>query len=275
VTDLEGGVRADIGRRSPELERMKPLGAVVDASRGAFVVAVPRLKGELDRAEGARAALPQLKDAGGLPRWREVVLVVAFLVGVVAVSFILPSPRNGRVAIDVDAGALWVGVLAVVSLVGLVSQERTRPRSKYFGSRTRNGFRMYLFLAVLWAVALAFIVINWDEVDDYEPWGPIAGVCLLAAAILGAIALAVYARRADRDALGSPEFIHATEPVVDPVEQWWAGVALKLSPAERGSADKSYDVVLTVLEEKRIIRPQDARRLRRKKPPVVWAGDAS
>ena len=274
MSDLEDGVRADVGRRSAALERMKPLGAVVDASRGAFVVAVPRLRGELDRAEAHRSEMPQ-RGADPVPRWREVVLIVAFVLGIVAVSFILPSPRNGRVAVDVDAGALWVGLFAAVSVAGLVSQERARPRSKYFGARGGNGFRMYLFLAVLWAVALVFIVISWDEVDEYEPLGPIVGACLLAASILGVIALAVYARRADRAVLASPEFVQATEPVVDPVEQWWAAVAMKLSPAERGAADKSYDVVLTVLEEKRIIRPQDARRLRRKKPPVVWAGDAS
>ena len=62
---------------------------------------------------------------------------------------------------------------------------------------------------------------------------------------------------------------------LDPVDDWWATMALALSPAERGAGDTSYRIALEVLVEERVIRERDARRLRRKKPPVVWAGDAA
>lgn len=121
---------------------------------------------------------------------------------------------------------------------------------------------------------------NWTEqVAPGNATIPVLGVILLSGSIVGVSALALVARRRDRAARTDPAVAAKDEwgrgaADVDPVEQWWTELPNKLSPAERGAADRSYGVAIDVLERERIIRPADARRLRRKKPPVVWRGDA-
>jgi hypothetical protein len=274
MADLESTVRAEIDRRSTELAGVKRLDAVVEASRQALLAAVPRMTASLDSATANRAELP-LRPAG--PRRGHTTLVVLVAIfGALVPAMVLPSPRNGRPALDVDQGAIWVGVWAVAAFVCSVVISRDQLASKYLNPRGR-GSRLFIAFAVIWALTLVYILFNWDDVDRYEPLVPIIGMVMLVLSIVGVLVLWVRARRVEREYWAGVADAGGVDPAVwvDPVAEWWANVARQLSPAERGAGDKSYELTLTVLEERGIIRAQDARRLRRKNPPVVWAGDAS
>ncbi|MFD4959690.1 hypothetical protein [Microbacterium sp. NPDC058389] len=274
MPDLESTVRAEIDRRSPELTKAKRLDAVVDASRQALLAVVPRLQPGLAAATARQAELPP--RPADTSRGHVTLVVFALLFGAFAPAMVLPSPRNGRPVIDVDQGALWVGIWAVASLVCFALLSRRQLTSKYLNPRVK-GSRIFIVFAVIWIVTLVYILFNWDEVDMWEPFLPILGTVMLVLSIVGMIVLWVRAKGVEKRYWAEVAAAGGVDPAAegDPVAEWWAGVAAQLTPAERGAGDTSYGVTLRALEERGIIRAQDAARLRRKNPPVVWAGDAS
>ncbi|WP_133241761.1 hypothetical protein [Microbacterium sp. Gd 4-13] len=272
------GVVAELKDRIPDLRRRTRLDAVVEASRAALLVAVPRLRGDYDsvvRRAGAAPARPSR------PTWgvRDTVTVVALLLGLLVAGLVLPSPRNGRPALGVDAAALWVGLCAVAAFAIFVALERGRRDTLLLGAHTRGAWRLFVVLAVVWAAVFVYMVLNGDDVDRFEPQAPIAGFVLLGLSVVGMAGLAIVARRRDRVALLDPAVAAKDEWGVsaggdDPIDEWWASLPTKLAPAERSVADRSYGTAIEVLEREGIIRGGDARRLRRKNPSVVWRGDA-
>lgn len=278
MSDLTTGVGAALKDRIPELRRRKRLDAVVEASRAAFLVAVPRLRGEYDnvvRRSGETPARPSRATWG----MRDTVTVVALLLGLLVAGLVLPSPRNGRPALGVDTAALWVGLCAVAAFAIFAALERGRRDTLLLGAHTRGAWRLYIVLAVVWAAVLVYMLASWDDVDRFEPQLPIAGVVLLGLSVAGMAALAVVARRRDHAALLDPAVAAKDEWGVsagegDPADEWWASLPTRLAPAERSVADRSYGTTIDVLEREGIIRAGDARRLRRKNPSVVWRGDA-
>ncbi|WP_203582275.1 hypothetical protein [Microbacterium hibisci] len=277
MADLTADIGAELRTRLPDLRSHKKLDAVVAASRAAVLVAVPRLRGEHDAVVARRG--PARPGRPSLWTPREVLALAALLTGFIAAALVLPSPRNGRPALGVDNAALWVGVLAAATLIVFALLEPGRRDSLLFGAHTRNAPKMYIFLAVLWALVFAYMLANWDDVDRWEPALPTTGLVLLGASIVGIAVLAVVARRHDKAALAEPDVAAKDDwgrsaKDADPVEEWWVALPAKLSPAERGAADRSYRAALDVLEREQLIRPADGKRLRRKNPPVVWRGDA-
>ncbi|RKT35940.1 hypothetical protein DEU34_0446 [Microbacterium sp. AG1240] len=278
MSDLTTGVGAELKNRIPELRSRKRLDAVVEASRAAVLVAVPRLRGEHDNVVRRADATPARPSR---PTWgiRDTVTVVALLLGLLAAGLVLPSPRNGRPALGVDTAALWVGLCAVAAFAIFVALERGRRDTLLLGAHTRGAWRLYIVLAVVWAAVFVYMSLNWDDVDRFEPQLPIAGLVLLGLSVVGMAGLAVVARRRDRIALLDPAVAAKDEWGVsvgdgDPVDEWWASLPTKLAAAERSVADRSYGTTIDVLEREGIIRAGDARRLRRKNPSVVWRGDA-
>lgn len=270
-------VVAELKDRIPDLRRRTRLDAVVEASRAALLVAVPRLRGDYDsvvRRAGAAPARPSR------PTWgvRDTVTVVALLLGLLVAGLVLPSPRNGRPALGVDTAALWVGLCAVAAFAIFVALERGRRDTLLLGAHTRGAWRLFVVLAVVWAAVFVYMVLNGDDVDRFEPQAPIAGFVLLGLSVVGMAGLAIVARRRDRVALLDPAVAAKDEWGVsagdDPIDEWWASLPTKLAPAERSVADRSYGTAIEVLEREGIIRGGDARRLRRKNPSVVWRGDA-
>lgn len=276
MTDLGSEVDTELMSQLSELRTRKKLDAVVEAARAAVVVAVPRLRSQYTAlSERHGAASPQRPSLWSA---RSVITVSAFLLGVVAAGIALPSPRDGRPALGVDDASIWVGVLAAVTVLVSALLESGRRDCPMMGAHTRNAPRLYLFLAILWTLVLAYMIGNWDDVNSFEPELPITGLVLLGCAIIGIAVLAVIARRHDRVALSDPAVAAKDEWGViagdDSVGEWWAKLPSALSPVERGAANRSYAVTIDVLERERVIRPRDARRLRRKNPSVVWRGDA-
>lgn len=278
MSDLTTDVAAELTARIPELRSRKRLDAVVDASRAALLVTVPRLRGEHDRVLRRSAESPTRSSR---PTWgmRDTVTVVALLLGLLVAGLVLPSPRNGRPALGVDTAALWVGLSAIAAFAIFAALERGRRDTLLLGAHTRGAWRLFVVLAVVWAVVFAYVALNWDDVDRFEPQLPIAGLVLLGLSVVGMVGLAVVARRRDRAALLDPAVAAKDEWGVsagdgDPVDEWWAALPTKLAPAERAAADRSYATTIDVLEREDIIRAGDARRLRRKNPSVVWRGDA-
>ncbi|GEM_PF-5820843 len=274
MPDLESTVRAEIDRRSSELTKAKRLDAVVEASRQSLLAVVPRLEPGLAAATAKRAELPP--RPADTSRGHVTLVVFAMLFGLFAPAMVLPSPRNGRPAIDVDQGALWVGIWAVASLVCFAVLSRRQLTSKYLNPRVK-GSRIFIVFAVIWILTLVYILFNWDEVDMWEPFLPILGTVLLVLSIIGIIVLWVRAKGVEKRYWAEVAAAGGVDQAAagDPVAEWWADVPRQLTPAERNDGDNSYGITLRVLEEQGIIRAQDAARLRRKNPPVVWAGDAS
>lgn len=274
MPDLESAVRAEIDRRSGELAGQKRLVAVVDAARQALLVTVPRLQPGLAAATERQAQLPP--RPADTSRGHTTLAVFALLFGAFAPAMVLPSPRTGRTVIDIDQGAIWTGIWAVASLVCFTLLARRQLTSKYLNPRVK-GSRIFLVFAVIWIVTLVYIFFNWDEVDMWEPFLPILGTVMLVLAIIGMFVLWVRARRVEKRYWAELAESGGPDPAAigDPVAEWWGGVASQLTPAERTAGDQSYSVALRALEERGIIRARDAARLRRKNPPVVWAGDAS
>lgn len=267
----EADVRAELRDRLGALRRVKRADAVVEAARAAVLAVVPRLRAGLESATRRRAELPPREPT--VSRTHDVMTVTAILLGILSPAMVLPS-RNGDGAFDVGDGAIWAGGFAAASLIWLVIVDSDRVNSKYLGARSGNARRLYVFFAILWAFVFVSMIVQWDETNRYEQEVPIFALVLLAVSSLGALVLAWRSRRADRAHLAA----HGEEDEpdrLDPVDDWWATMARTLSPAERGAGDTSYRIALEVLVEERVIRERDARRLRRKKPPVVWAGDAA
>lgn len=250
----------------------------MEAARLGVVVAVPRLRAELDAIASQRGAAPATPHTS----WRsprEIVFISGFLLAIISPALVLPSPRNGRPALGVDTAALWVGVVAAVAIIIFATLEPRRRDSIFIGAHTRNAPRLYLFFAVLWAAVFAYILGNWGEVNRFEPQLPTTGLVLLGLSVVGMAVLWFLARRRDRasredPAVAAKDEWGKTDAEADPVTQWWTAMPLRLSPAERGAADRSYRVVIDVLESEGIIRPADARRLGNRKPPQVWRGEA-
>lgn len=272
------GVVAELKDRIPDLRRRTRLDAVVEASRAALLVAVPRLRGDYDSVVRRASAAPARPSR---PTWgvRDTVTVVALLLGLLVAGLVLPSPRNGRPALGVDTAALWVGLCAVAAFAIFVALERGRRDTLLLGAHTRGAWRLFVVLAVVWAAVFVYMVLNGDDVDRFEPQAPIAGFVLLGLSVVGMAGLAIVARRRDRVALLDPAVAAKDEWGVsagddDPIDEWWASLPTKLAPAERSVADRSYGTAIEVLEREGIIRGGDARRLRRKNPSVVWRGDA-
>jgi hypothetical protein len=276
--DLYAAVHAELTTRLSKLRSQPRLDAVVEASRAAVLVSVPRL-----RSVHARLTRNSTGDGRGASRarWaaRDTATVFALLLGLLAAGLVLPSPRNGRPALGVDEAAMWVGLSAIASASIFWLLERGRLTSFLLGAHTRGAARLYVVFGVVWTVVLAYLMGNWDEVDRYEPARATLGIVLLSAAVVGIAALAVVARRRDRVALPDPvtaakdEWGHS-EADADPLRKWWAALPSKLTPAERRAADRSYGTTIDVLERERVLRARDARRLRRKNPAAVWRGDA-
>ncbi|GAA5202977.1 hypothetical protein [Microbacterium jejuense] len=272
MTELEAAVRAEIARWAADSTGADPSDAVVAASRRALLVAVPRLRPELDAATAAQAELPGAGDRPRRPRRGHSTLVVlALLFGAFAPAMVLPSPRNGRSAFDVGDGAIWMGVWAAASLICFALAARDQLRSKYLNPRVK-GARIFIFYAVVWAATLVFTVFHWDDVDRYEPLVPIIGAVILGASIIGIVVLWTHARQVERDHWAQ-EAVRATSGTPkDPVKKWWSNVSRRLTPGERGDGDRSYRFALAALVDDRIISTTDAQRLKRKQPPTVWAG---
>jgi hypothetical protein len=197
------------------------------------------------------------------------VILLGLLLAMIAPALVFPSPRTGRPALDIGEGALWVGLVAMMSIVLLASQESYRPRSKYLGVQTRgDARRVYLTLAIVWLVVLVYMIASWEDALSAGIL-PYIGVVLFVLALAGMITLWLRARRTDRTTAPSPTAI-----AVDPVDDWWAGAASRLSGREVALAEQSYAATLEALERLGITRPADTRRLRRRNPVLVWAGDS-
>lgn len=256
-----------------QLRAMPPLAAVVTAARVAAAAAVPRLRGEM--------------PAGGLDspsraprRWdgRDVVGVGALLTAMCAAALVLPSPRGGGPALTAEGGLLWTGLCAAVSALSFALLERRRVDMYTLGAQTRTAPRLYVFFSVLWAIVLVWCVTQ--GALRFPDWPQTSGAVLLVAALVTLVSLAVVARRRDRTARTDPRVAAKdawgrTRDDVDPVTEWWTRFPDRLTAGEREVARGSFERTLEVLVGERIIRPGVARRLRRKGPRAVWAGDAS
>lgn len=271
MATVKQSVLAAIEAERDRLASLKRSRAIVEGSRIALCVAVPRMAAGLDAAEHQREAMVTAgrRVTAEFVRWREVVICVGVLLAISAVAFIFPSPRNGRPAFDVGEGALWVGLFAIAAVALLASQESYRPRSYFLGVQTRgDARRVYLFFAVLWLVAAVYMLVFWSDVPSGAVL-PYVGLVLLIAAIVGMTVLWWRARSSDRTTAPAE-----TATAVDPVDEWWQGVALRLSSREQSQAENSYTAALEALEAVGITRPADTRRLKRRNPALVWAGDS-
>ena len=273
MADLETTVRAELDRRSADLAGRKRLDAVVDASRQALLAAVPRLQPALEVATARQAELPP--RAPVTSRGHTTLMVFALIFGALVPAMVFPSPRADTV-LGVDQAAIWVGIWAAAGLICFALLARRQLTSKYLHPRG-HGSRIFLVFAIIWLLTLAFMLSNWDEVDMWEPLLPVLGTVMLVISILGMVVLWVRARRVEKQYRTDVAAAGGVDPaaVGEPVAEWWAGVAGQLSAEERAAGDASYRVTLRLLEERGIIRAQDGARLRRKSPPVVWAGDAA
>lgn len=250
---------------------------MVDAARVGALIAVPRLRGELDLVLFRRD--PSRHDARPGWTWRDAVVVAGLLVSLLAAGVMLPSPRNGRTALPVDDALAWSALCAAGGLLVFVSAERARRGSRLLGAHTRTAAKLFVIVSIVWTLVLAYVLAHAGDLDGGALPPPAVWMLLLAVAIAGMATLAIVAHRRDRIALTDPAVAARDErgiaPTdVDPLIEWWARFPKKLSPAERGAADASYATTIDLLERERVIRGRDARRLRRKKPPVVWAGAA-
>ncbi|MBD3943963.1 hypothetical protein IF188_19915 [Microbacterium sp. NEAU-LLC] len=270
MTELEAAVRTEIARWAADLTGTDATEAVVSASRRALLVAVPRLQDELDAATAAQAGL-SLPVAPTRPpgRAHNVLVIVALLLGMLAPAMVLPA-RNGT-AFDVGDGAIWMGGWALASVICFALAARDQLRSKYLNPRV-NGSRAFILFAAIWAVTLVYAVTHWGDVDRYEPLVPIIGTVLLAASTIGMVVLWTHARQVERDYQAQESARAESGEPRDPLKKWWSNVAGRLTPGERGAADRSYRFALAALVDDRIIVAGDAQRLKRRKPPSVWAG---
>ncbi len=271
MSQLKQAVFAELDARRDTLSALRRPRAIVEASRLALCVAVPRMgvglaAAQQQRDEHRAAGRP---TAAMFDRRREAIILVGLLLAAIAAALVFPSPRTGRPALDVGEGAIWLGVVAAASVVLLASQEAYRPRSKYLGVQTRgDARRVYLTLAIIWLVVLVYVLASWSEVPLGEVL-PYIGVGLFVLSLGGMVVLWLRARRTDRTTPPA-----ATAIATDPVDEWWASAPLRMSDREAVLAKQSYAAALEAMERLGVTRPADTRRLRRRSPALVWAGDS-
>ncbi|MCC2033602.1 hypothetical protein [Microbacterium allomyrinae] len=268
---MKESVFAELEANRGTLASLRRSRAIVEGSRLALCVAVPRMAVGLSAAEHRRDELRAADGPTGaaFESGREAAILVGLLFAIIAPALVFPSPRTGRPALDVGQGALWVGLVAIVGIALLASQESYRPRSKYLGVQTRgDARRVYLTLAIIWLIVLVYMIASWEDAlsDGILPY---IGVALFALALGGMIVLWLRARRTDRTSAPS-----ATAIATDPVDDWWANAASRMSGREATLAEQSYAAALDGMERLAITRPADTRRLQRRSPVLVWAGDS-
>ena len=124
MSQLKQAVFAELDARRDTLSALRRPRAIVEASRLALCVAVPRMgvglaAAQQQRDEHRAAGRP---TAAMFDRRREAIILVGLLLAAIAAALVFPSPRTGRPALDVGEGAIWLGVVAAASVVLLASQ---------------------------------------------------------------------------------------------------------------------------------------------------------
>lgn len=271
MATMKESVFAELEANREHLASLRRSRAIVEGARMALCVAVPRMAVGLSAAQQRRDELQQAGRPTGatFERGREAAILVGLLLAAVAPALVFPSPRTGRPALDVGEGALWVGVVAMASIALLASQEPYRPRSKYLGVQTRgDARRVYLTFAIIWLVVLVYMLVSWEDAlsDGITPY---VGIVLFVLALAGMVTLWLRARQTDRTSAPSASAI-----AVDPVDDWWADAASRLSGREANLGEQSYAAALDAMESLGITRPADTRRLQRRSPALVWSGDS-
>ncbi|MFJ6651267.1 hypothetical protein ACIQLJ_00555 [Microbacterium sp. NPDC091313] len=269
MSPVDAGTRARIERLVDAADYRDSESALADASRIAFLAAVPGAERDRERVRRAAVDRANARRGGASRPVREagtghrVLLIVAIVLAALAVGLVAVSPRTGGPALELQVGMPFAGVIALVAVGILWWLEPLRASGALWGAHAPA--RIHLFVGLLLLLfAVSVPAFRWSEVDDFDPWPVILGLAGFALAGVGAIVLWVRARRGGGTPPGVPALdgglIDAADrpAVLSALDEWWADQA-SVADARHDDIVAARALVLEYLVRTRLAEERRAR----------------